>query len=232
MVCTLYSVKLELKEYDGISSVVPDADFDSANGYSVGYRLLVEDGTSWVCADAAVGAAVWVQDASIDTVLRNSCRNMTGLIVEYTDDHFLTVDGDTLSSGISFSSGGVIDDSFDSMGNIYQGDTIEVCGSKRNDGYYDVLSASSSSITVDPLPVLIGAEEDRILILSSQFPPALSAIAARMVAYDVKFRNVSGLDSESIGSYSYTKSLVTISGMGYPAEVTSGLLSFKRPKVR
>ena len=232
MVCTLYGVKLELKAFDGLSDVVPDYSYDSSQGYSVGFRMLVNDGSTWVCDDASVGAAIWTQDTSRDQIIKDSCRSMTELLIEYTDNRYLTVDGEYISTGISFSAGGIIDDLFTGFDVIYQGDTIDICGSKRNDGYYDVLSASPGSLTVTPEPTVLGNEDQRILFLASNFPPALSAIASRMVAYDVGYRSVTGLDSESIGSYSYSKETVSIGGLGYPAEVVAGLMSFKRPKVR
>ena len=232
MVCTLYGVKLELKAFDGLSDVIPDNSFDSTQGYSVGFRMLVEDGSTWVCEDASVGAAVWAQDDSKDQIIKDNCRAITGVLIDYTDVSYLTVDGQYQSNGISFSSGGIIDDLYTGFDNIYDNDTIEICGSKRNDGYYSVLSASPGSLTVEPEPPLLGADEPKILFNALQFPPELSAIASRMVAYDIGYRNLTGVNSESIGSYSYSKETFDVAGLGYPAEVVSGLMGLKRPKVR
>ena len=232
MVCTLYGVKLELKAFDGLSDVVPDYSYDSSQGYSVGFRMLVNDGSTWVCDDASVGAAVWTQDTSKDQIIKDACRAITGVLIEYTDNRYLTIDGEYVSRGISFSSGGIIDDLYTGFENFYEGDTIDICGSKRNDGYYTVLSASPGSLTVEPEPTLVGADEPQILFMASQFPPELSAIASRMVAYDVGYRNLAGLSSESIGSYSYSKEAFDVAGLGYPTEVVSGLMGLKRPKIR
>jgi hypothetical protein len=52
-----------------------------------------------------------------------------------------------------------------------------------------------------------------------------------MAEYDVYNRTTGGLDSETIGSYSYSKS-VNVLGIGYPADIASGLMPYKRPRVR
>ena len=232
MVCTVYDVKLAYGKQDGTSVNPPDASYDSTMGYYAGFRLLVEDGSSWTCTDATEAAAVWVQDESKDARIYAGCRAMTETLIIHLDDTFAAHDSLVASSGISFGIGGVLLDANSGLGVFYMGDTLQVCESLRNDGYYDVTDVTPESLTAFPEFPVTGGDEGTVYLYASLFPPALSQIAARMVSYDTFSRVDNGLSGESIGSYSYTKSLVGVGGLGYPPDIVAGLMAFKRPKIR
>jgi len=230
MITSMYEVKRLHGGFDGESETQPDAGFDSSLGYYVAFRLLVTDGTSWECTDATVGAAVWSRMVEYESSIKSACRALTDIIPRYCDNSFSL--NSISSNGISFSIGGVIDDVNNTLDSFFPNDTIQIIDSKRNDGLYDVVSATASQMVVDAEFVLIGASEGSILIYSLMFPSGLRAVASRMAVYDVFARSTGGLSSESIGSYSYTKETTSILGVGYPSDVVSGIKIYKRPRIR
>ncbi|RLD22222.1 MAG: hypothetical protein DRI69_01920 [Bacteroidetes bacterium] len=232
MICTVFEAKLSYGQIDGTSISQPDDSYDLTLGYYAGFRLLVEDGTSWICEDASAAAAVWNQDESKDAEIYAGCRAMTERLIIYLDDMFPAHEGRMASSGITFDIGGVVNDDNSGFGVFYPGDTIQFCQTVRNDGYYDVTEVAPGVMTVTPEFPVTGADEGTVYLYAAFFPTALSQVAARMVAYDVYSRSDNGMSGESIGSYSYTKSLVDVAGLGYPTDVTAGLMTFKRPKIR
>ncbi len=232
MICTVFDVKMSYGQFDGISPDIPDVTFDSSMGYYIGFRLLVEDGSSWICRDATLGAALWEIYSNKDLEIQEGCRAMTEMVIKYCDNTFPAEKGQYGSDAIAFDAGGVLTDGDSGLDIYYPGDTVYIAGSLRNDGYYDVEISSDSSITLLPEFSLVGADEGAVYLMASSFPAGLRRIAAGMVAFDVWSRTSNGLTSESIGSYSYSKDTVSIEGLGYPKDVTAGILLYKRPKIR
>lgn len=233
MISTRYQVKLIAKGFDGISTTPPDADFDSSAGFSVGYVLLVEDGTTWTCADDTIGTAVWNQDTAHDAGIDTALRNLTDLLPRYLYNTFAkTEDALTLSEGVDFTDGtiAVPGAGFDLY--LMVGDTVGLGGSRRNDGYYDVTVVDPDELDVYPVPAMLYLDTNPIAIWPLVFPSGLQQIAARMAWYDEYIRQTAtpGMASETVGSYSYSR-LELIGGIEYPADLTAGLSAYKRPKV-
>lgn len=231
MITTSYKVKLILDAQNGVSATQPDATFDDSEGYSVGFILLVKDGTTWICDDASTGLAVWTQDTDKDLMIADGIRAVTETIPRYCNHEWLDAEymrladiiftGDTLTRV-----GSGFDDTF------FKGDTLWVYGSRRNDGVYDISAVTDDAITVTPDVTLDMTEDDTVTLLSAVYPRALQDITARMVWYDVYVRpsRTPGVSSESIGSYSYSKAEF-VGGIEYPSEIVAGLSLYKRPKV-
>jgi len=229
MIASRWETKLTHGAFDGTSKVQPDASYDTSKGYSAGSRLLVIDGTSWVCESAATAAAVWNQDTSDDAAIDQACLSLTDSVTRYLDNLFIATNVDRYRGTVAWTKPDeliLIDGSFGAL----EGDTIIVSGASRNDGFYDVLTNSLDVLTISP-EFAFEVEDDGVLILVSVFPRGLRDVCARMAAFDVWERNKQGvgIDSESIGSYSWTKGPVSA---GYPSDMVSGLMAYKRPKIR
>lgn len=109
---------------------------------------------------------------------------------------------------------------------IQVGDTIYVKGSRRNDGYFTVVAVDAllNMITVQEEII---PEESNAFIFLCVVPDEVIKIAERMVYYDVMIRpKQTGLKSESIGTYSYTKADAGNS-LNYPDDVIAGLESYR-----
>jgi len=102
-------------------------------------------------------------------------------------------------------------------------DEVFIYGSKRNHGRHTIESVDAAGLTFGT--ALVGTGE-RFLVLLLQVPADFDRIVGRMVYYDVVLRNTRlGLDTERIGTYSYTQSKNT-GGLMYPMDVASGLESY------
>jgi len=228
----MFQVKLVSGKYDGTSLITPDSSFDQSRGYYTGYALLVEDGTSWICEDATIGMALWNPDTSKDQEIMMVARSLTDRLIRYLYSASLQRDSMVVTNGLTFGVAGLLTDENDALGFFYEGDTLHISGSTRNDGLYDVLEVTPSTMRLEPGFNVQHKDEVYVSLTASIFPSGLSLIASRMASYDLWFRGSPGLGSESIGSYSYTKATVEVGGVGYPADVVAGLLTYKRPKIR
>lgn len=107
-------------------------------------------------------------------------------------------------------------------------DEILVYNSRRNDGYYNITSVTTVTLTIDSTesvrPELSGAS---ILVSLVQWPDSLAYAAAQMVKYDYDDRpkRSGGLASQSLGPRS--ESYTVVGGMAYPTDVIEGLDQFK-----
>ena len=232
MIGTRYQVKLIAKGFDGISAIQPDADFDTTAGFSVGYVLLVEDGTTWRCDDATVGAAVWTQDTSNDASIDEALRTLTDILPRHLNNSFINADDRVTISGADFTAGTIASPGAAFDESIMVGDTIYMAGSRRNDGPYDVTAVTPDELEVTPVTPRLYLDNQTIYIVPGVFPTGLIVIASRMAWYDVYVRpgQTPGMTGESVGSYSYTR-MELVGGIEYPADLTAGLSVYKRPRV-
>lgn len=152
---------------------------------------------------------------------RKDAYNLLAFESVYSKWTFSQVDTDTYTiTGEANSVYGNISESFQA------GDTIYIKGSRRNDGYYTVVAIDAllNMITVQEEII---PEESNAFIFLCVVPDEVIKIAERMVYYDVMIRpKQSGLKSESIGTYSYTKADAGNS-LNYPDDVIAGLESYR-----
>lgn len=103
------------------------------------------------------------------------------------------------------------------------GDEIAILGSRRNDRLYTISALAAETITIDEE---IDDDVDRFLILLVNPTADFDEIVGRMIWFDLTIRNArSGIQSERIGTYSYTLG-PTIGGIGYPEDIASSFLQF------
>ena len=232
MITSVFKVKLIANVQDGISETQPDADFDESAGYSVGFVLLVEDGTTWICTDNTDTLAVWVQNVENDPQITDVIRKLTELIPLYCNQWWADIRYRMYISAVDFAAGALNKTGANFDASFYVGDTVWIENSRRNDGVYDVTEVTADKLTVYPALPFDGQGTETILLYAAVYPAGLQDIAARMAWFDVYVRpgRNPGLDSEAIGSYSYSKTS-SIGDIEYPTDVTAGIMVYKRPKV-
>ena len=102
----------------------------------------------------------------------------------------------------------------------------------RNDGYYTVVDITGTGPYVIQVDRTLRDEDigRTTYFFYINYPQGLEQIVNSMIIYDVYDRTkVQGLKSERIGTYSYT--MGDVSASGYPADITSALMGYKKPKV-
>ena len=110
------------------------------------------------------------------------------------------------------------------------GDWIWLAGSTRNDGYYSIASIDDKYIEVDEILVAQATSSTMSLTLIS-IPAAIKIYFAKMVAWQLYHIKDDGLQSESIGNYSYSRSALA-SDAGYPSTFLGGLAKWKNISAR
>ena len=153
---------------------------------------------------------------------------LTELLIRYLNNQFLNLDIKYSSDTISFSDDEIVD-SDSGFTEFQEDDSIYVFNSKRNDGYYCVLTHTNASMTVYPEVSTESADND-IAIVLQVYPRGLRKVATDMLYFDIFERSKNtGYKSETIGTYSYQ--LQDVDGVGYPVDMVGALQSYKIPKV-
>lgn len=236
MISTVFLVRKYQGEYDGISISEPDSSYDSSRGYSISFRLLVSDGTQWVCTDDTIGAAVWAMNTTDSFEIHSQLKSVTESLCKYLDNYFrakqtlLGIGNLIFTQPAEITTDAIVDFTDYFIGK----DCLWISGASRCDGAYTVAAVDAGSITVSQQLPFTVSDDMLIKMFASSFPYGLQEASAAFVAYDLWERKetANGLTSESIGSYSYNKELFDISGVGYPSDMVAALSPWKRPKVR
>lgn len=231
-------------EYEWIENADPTVA-EKEPVYSAGDRWLsLDSGNSFVLTDAAAGT--WTRfetalDAKIDAVLAGTYKRIvaecwqafaTRRNVEleespdtitrtalYYLNTYVAMYADWTIDGAEISSESIVG----SLEDFEYEDLVYIYGSKRNDGTHEIASVDAKGLTFDA--DLVG-EGERFLVLLAKVPTDFDAIVARMVYYDVVIRPQRyGLQSERIGTYSYTAS-ERVAGIEYPSDIVAGLGSY------
>jgi hypothetical protein len=172
-----------------------------------------------------ISASDYAKDTQIDAILPMVSNDL----IEYCNNTFIgqmiTFSGEctiTASAGvyrINCADGGM------DVANFAIGDTIHLSGSTRDDGYLTIAGINANYFTiVEPLTANTTATPMTINITT--FPMALKIYLAKMIGYQLFHANDSGITSESIGNYSYSRAQGTTDS-GYPAEILRGLDKWK-----
>lgn len=149
------------------------------------------------------------------------CIKLLTLESVYSRCKFTAVDTDTFTI-----EPGTNENVYGSIANSFiVGDTIYIQGSRRNDGYYTIaaIDTALNRITVaEP----ITDETSYAFIYMCKVPEDFIQIVNAMVYYDIITKPTkSGLQSESVGTYSWTAQ--NLDAMNYPADVISRLDNYK-----
>lgn len=108
------------------------------------------------------------------------------------------------------------------------GDYVRVHYARRNNLIANVTAKTATQLTLDNEEVRTTEENATIFLMD--IPRAVENIVAQMINYDVFSREVSDLDSETVGNYSYSRSkdFVTIGGLDYPSSMTTSLKQYMK----
>jgi hypothetical protein len=110
------------------------------------------------------------------------------------------------------------------------GDWIWLTGSMRNDGYYSIKSIAAGYIEVNEV-LTAQADTSTMSLTLIDIPSAIKIYFAKMVAWQLYHVKDDGLQSESIGNYSYSRSALA-SDAGYPSTLLGGLAKWKNISLR
>lgn len=112
------------------------------------------------------------------------------------------------------------------------GDEVYIYRSYRNDGYYDVASVTTATLTLASGSTVVDELSGRSVYVSVvRWPASLKQTAAEMVAWDLegKREHTPGVRSRSLGPWS--ESYEETGTQGYPASIIEALRSYTIARV-
>lgn len=247
----LFSVKLN-KGYDFIQAEVPAGSgtwlCSETNGdYTKGYSYDVIEGVATrieAKEDYLINNSIYSTIESVCSYLNNMffVKNLANTFPMFWD--CITLQDFPYDYNYIYTSGSLTFDNgkISPVNNINTDDLIYVYGQRNRFfsyvTYVDAIYVTAlgdtkrsyragNSVTVDN-PIMVNTTEPAMVFVSG-LPQSVEKIIAQMISYDVFDRETpNDLQSEHIGNYSYTKADYLIGSMAYPAEIVSGLESFKR----
>lgn len=231
----LFSVKLN-KDYDFIQTEVPTGSgtwlcAETNGDYVKGYSYEVVEGAATrieQSQDYLINNAIYPTVENVCSYLNNMffVKNQAYVYPMLWD--CITFEDFSYDLNCLFAGGSLTFDNgkISPVSNINTGDLIYVCG-QRNRFFSYVTGVETNSVTVDN-PAMVNTTEPAAIFVVG-LPQSVEKIITQMIAYDTFDRGVpTDLQSEHIGNYSYTKADYMIGSVAYPAEIVSGLESFKR----
>lgn len=246
---TLSDVKIN-NSYTYYKSVAPTVT-EKAPSYIVGQTWInTLTGISYMLMDSSTGT--WTQIESAEdfkitnkmiNVFKNVIRSLSNYFIidrneEYEGDYpdtFSRAERVSLSSKECIYGKSVFTatdkkitvdaEYYGDIASIKKGDTILVSRSKRNDAFYTVSDITGNVITVTESIV---DDSSYCFISLCDIPQEVIQIVARMVYFDVYTRpSTAGMQSETIGSYSYTVKDSSSGILNYPSDITAGLDAYE-----
>ena len=231
----LFSVKLN-KDYDFIQADVPAGSgtwlCSETNGdYVKGYSYEVVEGVATrieIKEDYLINNSIYSTIESVCSYLNNMffVKNLAATFPMIWD--CLTLQVFPYDYNYIYTSGSLTFDNgkISPVNNVNAEDLIYVCG-QRNRFFSYVTGVNEKVVTVDN-PIMVNTTEPAMVFVTG-LPQSVQNIISKMISYDTFDRETpNDLQSEHIGNYSYTKADYLIGSMAYPAEIVSGLESFKR----
>ena len=231
----LFSVKLN-KDYDFIQADVPAGSgtwlCSETNGdYVKGYSYEVVEGVATrieIKEDYLINNSIYSTIESVCSYLNNMffVKNLAATFPMYWD--CITLQDFPYDYNYIYTSGSLTFDNgkISPVNNVNAEDLIYVCG-QRNRFFSYVTGVNEKVVTVDN-PIMVNTTEPAMVFVTG-LPQSVQNIISKMISYDTFDRETpNDLQSEHIGNYSYTKADYLIGSMAYPAEIVSGLESFKR----
>lgn len=150
-------------------------------------------------------------------------------VAEICNNEFFLRDVYVVGTGIAFttstgggdkitdSSSGFLDDDHPFVAS----QDIVVNGSKHNDGFYELASVSSGTLTLDSSgDVIAEAADEYIKIAQVKWPKGIKPTVAKMIWYHIENNKAPAPKSEGLGGYSVQHE---DSIGGYPGEIIEGL---------
>lgn len=225
----LFSVKLN-NEYDFIQDSVPSGSgtwlvSDNLTGYSKGESYQVTDGSPVQIEKA--------EDYKINRAIYKTIETACDWLNFYFTGHYNKINLSNCSNwqsitsnefyifgDITFSGGKV------TTNNEFQdNDLVQIDGVRNKTVSY--ITVSGNTITFDNTNIVDTTENAVISLMAMPF--AIEEAISQMIHFDVFLRGcASDMQSENVGSYSYSKEQIRVGGLGYPASIVSQLRPYKK----
>lgn len=219
---TLASIKLN-NNYTYINAVAPttaaktplyvsgETWLDSVTGYS--YQLV----------DDVLGTWKQIETAN-DYRLSALIKTFPEMIFKTINNYFEICSGITGTFSFTGKTATFDDTEFYEglIDNLYADDIVRI-HSNRNNGFFTISTNAANVITFDEDV----KTETAVMasIFTTEIPDMIYQIMAKMLWFDEYKRNNNGMQSETIGTYSYTKAIST-NGLNYPDEIAGGLSTY------
>lgn len=241
MTIDLFSVKVN-NDYDYIQNTVPSGTgtwLVSADltGYNKGESYNVVAGVPTRISsslDYRINKAIYPTIENICEYLNNyfySARKLDSVFqfdLTVFESFPLTIEDQRIYNNYLSNWGSYIfsDGSLEVSDCVFQtGDLIQVRNALRNK-YVSYSVVSEDTITLDNT-AFVDTTENALLMLMN-IPTSVQDVISQMIHFDFYVRNGhTDLTSESIGNYSYSKNLLPIGGLGYPASLVRSLDAHK-----
>lgn len=124
------------------------------------------------------------------------------------------------------------DTEYDYTDFIASGNIIKVVDSFQNNGYYSVASVGTTYITTNETITSETSSTGKFpTIWRVEYPKDLPFIASRMIRHLIDFQGKEGIQSESLGDYSYTLSNTIAGSNSYPASIINGLTKYRKVRM-
>lgn len=119
---------------------------------------------------------------------------------------------------------------FDDVEGLRKGDTIQVSGSKWNDGLYVIEVIEGNEITLQGEPRLFNGSNPEAFITKIEYPADIVAGVQKLLQYDTQMSGKMGLKSKTVSrmSETYFDQNSTESIAGYPAAMMSFIDKYRR----
>lgn len=119
---------------------------------------------------------------------------------------------------------------YDDVEGLRKGDTVQVSGSKWNDGLYVIETVEGNDITLQGEPRLFNGSNPEAFITKIEYPADIVAGVQKLLQYDAKMSDKIGLKSKTISrmSETYFDQNSTESIAGYPAAMMSFIDKYRR----
>lgn len=241
---TLFEVK-QYSEYDFVQDTLPASDGTwlcslTATSYTRGHSYQV---TSGVATRIEITQDLRIQD-SIYSTLENTLEYLNNYfyIPRQTQDNWSYSyrfeddyspyppqrwDINTYESDSAFYSFNGTNKTVDNIAeNVFEvGDYIRVHYAKRNNLMATITAKTTTQLTIDNDE--LRTTEENASIFLCDIPKAVEQLVSQMINFDVFEREVTDLDSETVGNYSYSKSKPVDGMLDYPVSIMSRLDTYK-----
>lgn len=121
---------------------------------------------------------------------------------------------------------------FDEVEGLRTGDTIQVSGSKWNNGLYVIESIAGNIITLNDDSRLFIGNDESAFITKVEYPPDIVFGVTKLLKYDAKMSDKIGLKSKTVSrmSETYYDQNSTETVAGYPAAMMSFIDKYRKMK--
>lgn len=164
-----------------------------------------------------VNRPVWYTDEKPSILCRDTMIDFLNYECVFSKFKFTSLDKSIESNSI---------ETWGAFTNFSAGDTIYISNSIKNNKFYTIDSIVGEKVFIKETPV---NEENYSFMFLTIIPDELYKLIGRMIHYDIYYRYAisSGLKSETIGTYSYTKEDLKVGNLSYPIEIVSDLDNYQ-----